>query len=69
MVKSDYANELLVAVEVVLHGTRFVSSRFTGFDFTPTEWQSLDKFRQVGTPLYSRGCSGRRWSGVLSKQA
>ncbi len=34
VVKSDGADELLVAVETVLHGKRFVSNRFTDFGFT-----------------------------------
>jgi DNA-binding NarL/FixJ family response regulator len=45
VVKSDGANELLVAVEAVLQGKRFVSSTFRGFDFTGTEGQSSDEFR------------------------
>jgi DNA-binding NarL/FixJ family response regulator len=45
VVKSDGANELLVAVEAVLQGKRFVSSTFTGFDFTTTEGQSSDESR------------------------
>lgn len=39
VVKSDGADELLVAVETVLHGKRFVSSRFTDFGFTAAERQ------------------------------
>src|SRR5580704_6278308 len=39
VVKSDGADELLVAVETVLHGKRFVSSRFTDFGFTAPERQ------------------------------
>src|SRR5580692_9901064 len=39
VVKSDGADELLLAVEAVLHGERFVSSRFADLDFTPTERQ------------------------------
>jgi DNA-binding NarL/FixJ family response regulator len=39
VVKSDGADELLVAVEAVLHGKRFVSSRFTDFGFTTPERQ------------------------------
>jgi DNA-binding NarL/FixJ family response regulator len=42
-IKSDGASELLVAVEAVLHGRRFVSRIFSGFDFTSTERQSGDK--------------------------
>jgi two-component system nitrate/nitrite response regulator NarL len=45
VVKSDGASELLVAVEAVLQGKRFVSSTFTGFDFTTTEGQSNNEFR------------------------
>ena len=45
VVKSDGENELLVAVEAVLQGKRFVSSTFNGFDFTPTEWQSYGESR------------------------
>jgi DNA-binding NarL/FixJ family response regulator len=45
VVKSDGANELLVAVEAVLQGKRFVSSAFTGLDFTATEGQSSGEFR------------------------
>jgi DNA-binding NarL/FixJ family response regulator len=45
VVKSDGGSELLVAVEAVLQGKRFVSSTFTGFDFTNIERQSGDKFR------------------------
>jgi len=45
VVKSDGANELLVAVEAVLHGKRFVSSRFTDFDFTTTERQHSGDLR------------------------
>jgi DNA-binding NarL/FixJ family response regulator len=45
VVKSDGASELLVAAEAVLQGKRFVSSTFTGFDFTPNERQSGDKPR------------------------
>jgi len=43
VVKSDGASELLVAVEAVLQGRRFVSRTFTGFDFTSIERQSGDK--------------------------
>jgi DNA-binding NarL/FixJ family response regulator len=45
VVKSDGADELLLAVEAVLHGKRFISSRFAGFDFTPTERQPSGDFR------------------------
>jgi DNA-binding NarL/FixJ family response regulator len=45
VVKSDGANELLVAVEAVLQGKRFVSSTFKGLDLTTTEGQSNDEFR------------------------
>jgi len=45
VVKSDGGSELLVAVEAVLQGKRFVSSTFTSFDFTNIERQSGDKFR------------------------
>ena len=45
VVKSDGGNELLVAVEAVLQGKRFVSSTFTGFDFSNIERQSGDEFR------------------------
>jgi DNA-binding NarL/FixJ family response regulator len=44
-VKSDGADELLVAVEAVLHGKRFVSSGFTKFDFTSPERQSSGDLR------------------------
>jgi DNA-binding NarL/FixJ family response regulator len=40
VVKSDGANELLLAIEAVLHGKRFVSSRFADFDFATAEGQS-----------------------------
>jgi len=40
VVKSDGANELLLAIEAVLHGKRFVSSRFADFDFAAAEGQS-----------------------------
>jgi DNA-binding NarL/FixJ family response regulator len=43
--KSDGADELLLAVEGVLQGKRFVSSRFTGFDFATTEGQPSGDFR------------------------
>ena len=45
VLKSDGASELLVAVDAVLQGKRFVSTTFTGFDFTATERQSSDEFR------------------------
>lgn len=45
VVKSDGANDLLLAVEAVLQGKRFVSSIFAGFDFSGTERQSDDKLR------------------------
>lgn len=45
VVKSDGPSELLVAVEAILRGERFVSSTLKGFDFTATEGQSGDKFR------------------------
>lgn len=45
VVKSDGANELLMAVEAVLHGKRFVSSTFAGFDSTTFEGQSSGYFR------------------------
>ena len=45
VVKSDGADELLLAVEAVLHGKRFISSRFAGFDFTPIERQPSSDFR------------------------
>jgi DNA-binding NarL/FixJ family response regulator len=45
VVKSDSAGELLMAVEAVLQGRRFVSSTFSGFDFAATEGQSSDEFR------------------------
>jgi two-component system nitrate/nitrite response regulator NarL len=45
VVKSDGADELLVAVEAVLHGKRFVSSRFTEFGFTSTERQPSGDLR------------------------
>jgi DNA-binding NarL/FixJ family response regulator len=51
VVKSDGADELLLAVEAVLRGKRFVSSTFAGFDFTTTEGQSSEKFRQVNPPV------------------
>jgi DNA-binding NarL/FixJ family response regulator len=45
VVKLDSANELLLAVEAVLQGKRYVSSTFAGFDFTASEGQSGDEFR------------------------
>jgi len=45
VVKSDGADELLMAVETVLHGERFVSSRFTDFDFTSPERQPSGDLR------------------------
>lgn len=45
VVKSNGASELLVAVETVIRGIRFVSSTFTGFDVSTTEWQSWKEFR------------------------
>jgi DNA-binding NarL/FixJ family response regulator len=45
VVKSDGATELLVAVEAALHGKRFVSSTFTGFDFAAAQGQSSGDFR------------------------
>ena len=45
VVKSNGASELLVAVETVIRGMRFVSSTFTGFDVSTTEWQSWKEFR------------------------
>jgi DNA-binding NarL/FixJ family response regulator len=45
VVKSDGASELLVAVEAVLQGKRFVSSTFRRFDFTTAERQAGDKLR------------------------
>jgi DNA-binding NarL/FixJ family response regulator len=45
VVKSDGANELLVAVEAVLQDRRFVSSTFRSFDFTTIEGQSSGEFR------------------------
>jgi DNA-binding NarL/FixJ family response regulator len=40
VVKSDGTSELLMAVETVLQGKRFVSRTFKAFDFTTTEGQS-----------------------------
>lgn len=45
MVKSDGANELLVAIKAVLEGKRFVSSTFAGFDFTTSEGRVGDEAR------------------------
>ena len=45
VVKSEGANELLVAIEAVLQGKRFVSSTFADFDFTTSEGESRDEFR------------------------
>jgi DNA-binding NarL/FixJ family response regulator len=45
LVKSDGATELLVAVEAVLHGKRFISSTFTGFELDIPERQSSGEFR------------------------
>jgi len=45
VVKSDGADELLVAVETILHGKRFVSSRFTDFGLTSPEWQPSGDLR------------------------
>lgn len=45
VVKSNGASELLVAVETVIRGIRFVSSTFTGFDVSTTGWQSWKEFR------------------------
>jgi two-component system nitrate/nitrite response regulator NarL len=42
VVKSDSENELLVAVEAVLQGKRFVSSTFNGFDFTASLTNGFD---------------------------
>jgi DNA-binding NarL/FixJ family response regulator len=43
VVKSDGANDLLMAIEAVLLGQRFVSSTLKGFDFTNTERQFDDR--------------------------
>ena len=43
VVKSDSEDELLVAIEAVLQGKRFVSSTFNGLDFTAAEWQPKGK--------------------------
>ena len=45
VVKSDGASELLVAIETVLLGKRFVSSRFTSCDFPSTERQPSGDLR------------------------
>jgi|SRR5580658_9273802 DNA-binding NarL/FixJ family response regulator len=45
VVKSDGADELLLAIESVLHGKRFVSSTFKGLDLTATEGQPSGDFR------------------------
>ena len=45
LVKSDGATELLVAVETVLHGKRFISSTFIGFELDIPERQSSGEFR------------------------
>jgi DNA-binding NarL/FixJ family response regulator len=45
VVKSDGADELLVAIETVLDGKRFLSSRFTDFGFAAPERQSSGDFR------------------------
>jgi DNA-binding NarL/FixJ family response regulator len=45
LVKSDGATELLVAVETVLDGKRFISSTFVGFEFDTLERQSSGEFR------------------------
>ena len=45
VVKSDGENELLVAVETVLEGKRFVSSTLKGFDFAAAERRSSDQIR------------------------
>ena len=45
VVKSDGADELLVAIETVLNGKRFVSSRFTDFGFTAPERQPSGDLR------------------------
>jgi two-component system nitrate/nitrite response regulator NarL len=45
VVKSDGANDLLMAIEAVLLGQRFVSSTLKGFDFTNTERQFDDRLR------------------------
>lgn len=45
VVKSDSEDELLAAVEAVLHGNRFVSSTFNGFDFTSAVWRASGEVR------------------------
>ncbi len=45
LVKSDGATELLVAVETVLHGKRFISSTLIGFEFDTAERQPSGEFR------------------------
>lgn len=45
LVKSDGATELLVAVETVLSGKRFISSTFIGFELDIPERQSSGEFR------------------------
>lgn len=45
VVKSDGENELLVAVEAVLHGKRFVSSTFNSFDFAAADRRSNHEIR------------------------
>jgi two-component system, NarL family, nitrate/nitrite response regulator NarL len=43
--KSDGARELLLAIEAVLQGKRFVSGMFTDFDFTTADRRPDEKFR------------------------
>jgi two-component system, NarL family, nitrate/nitrite response regulator NarL len=45
LVKSDGATELLVAVETVLDGKRFISSTFIGVELDTLERQSSGEFR------------------------
>ena len=45
VVKSDGADELLVAVEAILQGKRFVSNRFTDFGLGTPEGQASGDFR------------------------
>lgn len=45
LVKSDGASELLMAIECVLEGKRFVSSAFTGVDFICSEARASDEAR------------------------
>ncbi|MGA7851696.1 MAG: response regulator transcription factor [Candidatus Acidiferrales bacterium] len=45
VVKSDSANELLVAIEAVLQGRRFISSTLNGFDFSAAVWRSDGEIR------------------------